>query len=128
MTPESVTIVLPLPARVLQPNCTIATLGGRFLKARATKRYRRLACEAMEAENVESKPWGKVVLETAFFHVSKRRRDNANATASLKAAQDGIVDAGLISDDDSEHLKNGEPTFAIDKLHPRVELTVVRLA
>jgi len=54
MTPESVTIVLPLPVKVLSPNCAIATPGGRFAKAAATKRYRQLAKEAIAAEQIET--------------------------------------------------------------------------
>ena len=50
MTKESITIVLPLPNRVLQPNCTIGSFGGRMMKANATKKYKRLTYEAIENE------------------------------------------------------------------------------
>ena len=136
MIQESVTIVLPLPNRVLQPNSVVATMGGRLMKAKATKRYRRLALAAIfSQENPESGPgtysevafWGKASVKTVFYHKMKRRRDEDNAKGSLKAAFDGVVDFGLIPDDDSEHLTHEKPEFKIDKEFPRVELTFTRL-
>lgn len=127
MTPESVTIILSLPPKVLQPNCTVATIGGRFKKAAATKRYRRLAKEAIEAECIETRPWGKVAVKAIFYFSYARRRDPDNANGSLKAAYDGIVDAGLVVDDDYEHMERMPPIFKGDKAYPRVELTITRI-
>ena len=45
---------------------------------------------------------------------------------ALKAAYDGIVDAGLVENDDYAHMERGAPTFFIDRLTPRVVLTVTR--
>lgn len=126
MTKESVTIVLPLPARVLSPNCTIGTMRGRFMKAAATKKYRRIAREAVEAEGIESAPWEMVDIRVAFFHSTNRKRDQDNAIGSLKAAYDGIVDSGLVEDDDYEHMRRMSPVFSVDKENPRVELTITR--
>ena len=126
MTPESVIIILPLPAKVLQPNCTVGTIGGRFMKAAATKRYRRLAREAVEAECIETLPWLNVTIGATFFYPNKRRRDQDNAMGSLKAAYDGIVDAGLVIDDDYEHMNRLSPTFALDLIYPRVMLTITK--
>jgi hypothetical protein len=125
---ESVTIILPLPVTALSPNAAVGSIGGRFEKAAATKRYRRLAREAVEAEKIESMPWNRVIVTAAFFHKADRRRDPDNATGSLKAAYDGIVDSGLVPDDDSKHMRRGEPSFSIDKESPRVELTIMHEA
>lgn len=127
MTPESVTIVLPLPVKVLSPNCAVATPGGRFAKAAATKKFRKLAKEAVGAEDIETVPWQKVEVEALFYFVHSRRRDPDNANASLKAAYDGIVDAGLVVDDDYEHMKRLPPIFRVDRKYPRVELTITRM-
>lgn len=126
MISEQVTIILPLPAKVLQPNCTIGTIGGRFMKAAAIKRYRQLAKEAIEAECIETRPWREVSVQAMFFFGTNRRRDQDNAMGSLKAAYDGIVDAGLVIDDDYEHMKRKPPIFQIDHNFPRVELTITR--
>jgi len=123
---ESVIIVLPLPARVLSPNCPVGSIGGRFARASASKRYRRLSRDAVLAECIETAPWKKVAVQAAFYHRAKRRRDQDNAMASLKAAYDGIVDTGLVPDDDYEHMRREAPTFEIDREHPRVVLTITR--
>ncbi len=127
MIPESVTIVLPLPPKVLQPNCTIATPGGRFMKAAAIKRCRKLACVAVEEECVDSAPWLLVKIWPTFYFKDKRRRDQGNAIASLKAYEDGIIDSGLVPDDDAEHWKLQPPIFYIDKEHPRIMLRIERM-
>ncbi len=125
---ESVDIVLPLPVKVLSPNCTIGSIGDRFLKASATKKYRRLAREAVQNECIKTGPWTRVKVNATFYHKTERRRDPDNATGSLKAAYDGIVDAGLAVDDDCVHMRRGEPEFLIDKKHPRVELTILNIS
>ena len=123
---ESVTIVLPLPAKVLSPNCTIGTMRGRFMKAAATKRYRRITREAIENERIETLPWNMASVGASFYWKNKGRHDQDNASASLKAAYDGIVDAGLLEDDDYKHMKREPPVFLVDKENPRVELTITR--
>ena len=123
---EAVTIILPIPNPVLSPNVAIGSYGGRMKKASAAKRYRRLAREAVEAEEVESIPWERVIVSAKFFSRDKRRRDTDNAMASLKSAYDGIVDSGIVVDDDWEHMMRGIPSFDIDKINPRVELTITR--
>jgi hypothetical protein len=97
-----------------------------MMKAAATKRYRRLAKEAVEAERVESGPWEYATVEAAFYYKDARRRDQDNAMASLKSAYDGIVDSGLVPDDDYKHMGRGMPKFDVDRKYPRVELTITR--
>ena len=95
-------------------------------KAAAAKRYRRLAREAAEDARVESGPWESATVQAAFFHTQKRRRDDVNHMAMLKSAYDGVVDAGLLVDDDSEHLTTLPADFSIDREFPRVEMTFER--
>jgi len=123
---ETVTIVLPLPPAVLSPNRPPGSIGGRMKKAAAAKRLRGLARTAALEEGIESAPWESATLQAVFYHKQKRRRDGTNYNASLKAAQDGIVDAGLIVDDDADHLTTLPPVFRIDKGLSRVELTLER--
>lgn len=127
METETVVIALPLPGGILSPNYTVGSIGGRMMKAAAIKKYRHLACEAVEAERIESLPWGIVSVTASFFYKTKRRRDQDNAMASLKAAHDGIVDAGVVMDDDYEHMRRDVPTFSYDKEYPRVTLTITRI-
>lgn len=126
MIPETITIILPLPAKVLSPNFPVASRGMMFAKAAATGKYRRLTREAIEAERIETAPWEKVIIEALFYFAHSRRRDPDNAMSSLKSAYDGIVDAGLVKDDDSKHMERKEPIFQVNRKHPRVVLKITR--
>lgn len=127
MTPETVTIILPLPPACLSPNSPPGSLGGRIRKAVESKRYRAKAKEAALAEGIESGPWARATVQATFYHVQKRRRDDVNHLQMLKPAYDGIVEAGLLADDDSEHLTTLPATFKIDKTTSRVELRFERV-
>ena len=81
----------------------------------------------VEREGIDSGPWEQSTIQAAFFHKQNRRRDEVNFLAMLKAAYDGIVDAGLIVDDDHKHLESLRPSFAVDKDHPRVEILIERV-
>jgi len=96
-------------------------------KASATKKYRRVSREATEAQGIESGPWARASVRAVFYHSQKRRRDDVNSLAMLKPAYDGMVDAGLLEDDDAAHLTTLGATFETDREAPRVELTVSRL-
>ena len=125
---EKFLIVLPLPAKVLSPNCAVATPGGRFAKAAAVKRLRKLTREYVEQERIESTPWEKVLVKAVFFFGTERRRDDENALFSLKAMHDGIVDSGLVADDTPKHMTREIPDLFVDRDFPRVEITIERLA
>ena len=127
MTPESVIIILPIPPRVLSPNCAVATVRGRFAKAAAAKKQRRQAKKAIREERIETAPWREVSVRSEFFHATRRRRDQDNALITLKAAHDGIVDAGLVPDDTLEYMERILPVFSIDREHPRVVMTITRV-
>lgn len=124
---ESFTIILPLPGGLLSPNYRPGTHGSRMAQARATKKYRGLAREAVEAVQLEDLPWGKCSTKAKFYYFAKRKRDPDNATGSLKAAYDGMVDAGVVPDDDWEHMEREKPDCNYDPSHPRVEITVERV-
>jgi hypothetical protein len=91
------------------------------------KRYRKKAKEAALESQINTGPWSLATIRAHFYHKTKRRRDDVNHLAMLKPAYDGIVDAGILVDDDSEHLKTLTPEFSIDKKHPRVEIEIERL-
>ena len=126
MNEETVTIVLPLPPAILSPNRPCGSRGGRIKKAAVTKKCRRLAREQVEEMHVDTTPWEKAQVKAVFYHAQKRRRDEWNYAAMLKGYVDGVVDAGLLVDDDSEHLGTLPVGFEIDKKCPRVELTFLR--
>ena len=122
MNQETFTIILPLPPAVLSPNRPPGSLGGRMAKAAATKRYRRIACEAARAQAIETGPWRRATVQATFVHQQARRRDDVNHLAMLKPAYDGVVDSGVLFDDDSEHLTTLPASFRVGQ-DSRVELT-----
>lgn len=120
---ETATIILPLPPAVLSPNRPPGSMGGRMAKYAATARYRKQAKEAALALGIETGPWRRATVKAVFYHKQARRRDDVNHLAMLKPAYDGVVESGLLDDDDSEHLTTLPAVFRIDKAYPRVELT-----
>ena len=124
---ESCLIVLPLPSGVLSPNHVSGSFGGRVAKWKATSHCKRVAKEAAQAQMIASAPWKKATIKATFYHKQERRRDDVNAYAACKAYWDGIVDAGLLVDDDHTHLTTLPASFAIDKKFPRVELLIERI-
>jgi len=120
---NEILLVLPLPKPALSPNSR-AHWGTR---AGAIKRYRIVAyATALEAGG-QNLRWPRAVAQATFYWPDRRRRDVANADASLKAAWDGIVDAGLIPDDRAEVLTHEPTRFAVDRRRPRVEIQIVNL-
>jgi crossover junction endodeoxyribonuclease RusA len=52
-----------------------------------------------------------------------RRRDPGNWSVSAKALVDGLVDAGVVDDDDSKHLVG--PDMRLGKPHPGGRLVLI---
>jgi len=48
--------------------------------------------------------WEKARVEIEFTYPTNRRRDRDNETAKAKGLIDGLVESGLLKDDDAEHL------------------------
>jgi len=126
-----ITITLDLPHRDLWPNASkpwgAASRGRGFVVARRKKKYRRAAYATMLEQGFGHLRWSRVSCTIAFYWPDRRRRDADNAQAAMKSAYDGIIDAGLVADDDTEHLLHRPPVFAIDREHPRVEITLRRM-
>lgn len=119
---NEILLVLPLPKPALSPNSR-AHWGTR---AGATKRYRIAAYATVIEAGGRNLRWSQAVAQTTFYWPDRRRRDVANAEASLKAAWDGFVDAGLIPDDRAEVLTHEPTRFEVDRRRPRVEIRITR--
>lgn len=98
------------------------------MKAAASKRQLEAVKALVEDEQIEDSPWNAISVEPVFYFETKRKHDDDNAMGSLKSAYDGIVKAGLVIDDDSEHMHKLRPIFYMDRSCPRVELHIRRLA
>lgn len=117
--PEMIRLTLPLPPKALSPNAR----GHWSKKAKATKAYRTRA--EMEARKIPARyrvGWERAVASAVFYVPDARRRDIDNLAASLKAAWDGIVAAGVLADDSG--LQHEPLRVEIDRKNPRVELVI----
>lgn len=112
---------LDLPPKELTPNCRCHFMA----KANKTKKYRSAAMEtAMVAasEAGMSDPMDRASVKATFYCRDSRARDADNALASLKAAFDGLADAGVVTND--RKLRFEPVEFCVDRDSPRVELVV----
>lgn len=71
-------------------------------KARRTKLWRDGACVRARANRIPPLQRARVVIE--WLPPDLRRRDPGNISGAAKAICDGLVDAGVLPDDDAKHL------------------------
>jgi len=118
------TITLPLPNKRLRPNHKAGTRGAMLAKARETRKYRYLAKLLCMEQLGANRPRheGAVVLYTFWFASKRYVLDADNAIGSMKAALDGLVDAGLLADDNKVRLL--DPLRLVDSTRPRVDVQV----
>lgn len=114
-------ITLLLPPKELHPN-------GRWhyhARGKAARAYRAVAClRALVAMGGTAKAprWAAATIQATFYVKTERRRDADNLLASLKAAFDGLADAGVVQNDAGfTHLP---VRVEIDRKNPRVELEI----
>lgn len=81
----------------------------------------------MIARSARARPIkGRARIVATFYARVARRRDPDNALALLKPYIDGIVQAGLLADDDAGCVEYAPIVFAVDRNNPRVELRIER--
>jgi len=117
---DSLTITLRLPSPPLSPNWR----GHWATKAKDVRLYRELAnVMARQALGRQDPPrWKAATVQATFFFPDRRRRDKDNLLASLKAAFDGLADAGVVENDAGfTHLPVG---VTVDGSKSRVVLTI----
>lgn len=99
---KSVRLVLPFPPRDLSPNVRVHWA----VKAASARNYRGLCkVEALNAANRRSIKLQPPVRARVLFVCGSRLWDQDNCTAAFKAGWDGIVESGLIPDDNPEVLQ-----------------------
>lgn len=120
--PPIITIRLSLPDPNLSPNARI----NRYKKAALTAAARRTAMLITRAamDPCGNWPMDRVTARETFVWPTKARRDVRNAEASTKAIWDGIVDSGLIIDDDYWHLTHAPSEFAFNKKDPHLLIDI----
>lgn len=108
--PGEAVFVLPLPPVNLSPNARCHWRP----KAAAVKAYRQQSAALMRAAQVPQFD-GLVAVDLEFYlcriagdKTSYYPKDEDNARASMKAAQDALMDAGIIAGDGKKHVRVGE--------------------
>lgn len=77
------------------------------VKARITKEWREAAHILARAQRIP--PCERVRIELFYVPADGRPRDPLNLVQTLKAVEDGIVDAGVIPNDDAAHHESVMP-------------------
>lgn len=113
---------LPWPAPPLKDN-------GRehwAVKARKTRELRNLACLLARSQRL---PRGleRVRVDLHWQPATVRRRDVWGAVPTLKPLVDGLVDYGLVADDDIEHVLLGCHVDQARRGHAACWLTITDL-
>lgn len=115
----TITITIPLPPKECSPNARCHY----HAKARAVRDYRtRAKLETLSELDGEKPRFAKAQTEISWYTKTNTRPDADNALASLKAALDGVADAGFLSSD--RGLSHAPIWFGVDKAKPRVLLTI----
>jgi Holliday junction resolvase RusA-like endonuclease len=117
--PDVITVTVGTPSRLMNPNSRCHW----GVKAKATKRARVEAWAAAQVAMYEANVkggWKEATAEVHWYARDSRRRDKDNCLSSLKATFDGLVDAGLLVDDNAiTHLPL---IIFVDPKNPRVEI------
>ena len=95
--------LLHLPYRELSPNARVHWAK----KAAAVRGAREEVGWLAGSQWGDQPPMQCARISYVFNVVDKRRRDIGNLLAACKPFEDGLVDAGVIFEDDAEHLKLG---------------------
>lgn len=95
-----ITLTIPAPVQFLNANDRLSWQQ----KAKLTRQWRDAALLWARHDKLP-KNLGLVKVDAQLHFTQTRRRDAANWHPTVKACIDGLVDYGLIDDDDSTHLQ-----------------------
>lgn len=111
-------VTLPLPPKELSPNARCHWA----VKSRKVRKYREDSFVAAVAKGINQSKLKEAEVQCVFYFRHNRRRDGDNLLASMKSAFDGLVDAGVFTDDSG--LTHLPVVQGKDKSKPRVEIHI----
>lgn len=89
---------------------------------------------AMKRRETERAAWSAIAAHVPHFakpvsvaiewHEPNRRRDLDNVAFAKKFILDGLVQAGVLANDDPSHVVALSDTFHVDREHPRIVVTI----
>ncbi|MCA1667195.1 MAG: hypothetical protein LC793_07320, partial [Thermomicrobia bacterium] len=101
-------------------------------KAKAADRLdgKNAALAAMQKAKMKTPPqWDNVIVDLHFRFPNRRGRDLLNYAAAGKFALDGIVDAGVVTDDKCTVIQRiGSITWSVDKANVGVSISITPVA
>lgn len=117
---ETTTYIVALPAGMKLLNANDRTHWRT--RARITKALREAAEES--ALDAQIPPLNRATIQAVLHPHDKRRRDAHNWYPSFKAAIDGVVDAGVLPDDNGKHLIKVEVVLGAPVRHNQIALRI----
>ena len=105
-------LIIEVPGRVpakLRPNARMHW----GAKMRATKKWRARGYQEGKIRRLSSGPLDLARITFEFHYKVRRNRDIDNLILTMKPFVDGLVDAGLLIDDSSEHLRHGDHDIVV---------------
>lgn len=114
-----ITLTLPWTTPPITSNARI----DRHTRARLTREIRQTTQTLAKAEKL-SPVASQAVVTTTWYVPDNRIRDVGAPTPTTKAAIDGLVDAGILIADDWRHIPEERYRIALDRTHPRIEITI----
>lgn len=93
-------VVLPWPTAALSPNARSHRLALAGHRRRARQMAALLATDALRRAGIAPPRWRRATVIVRPYAPTRHRRDPDNVLASLKGSIDGVVDAGVLADDD----------------------------
>lgn len=91
-------------------------------KARTVQEVRRTTWAL--ARNTKPPRADRLVITLHYRPKDRRRRDAHNLYPMVKACVDGLVDAGVVPDDDTEHVSTPEPVIHPPNGQPAIWLEI----
>jgi len=88
----------------MPPGLELLSANDRMHYKTRAKRTERLRSEAFRVCGKHPMTFGRVRIVCIFRAPDNRRRDTANLYPSFKACLDGIVDSGVIHDDNDKYV------------------------
>jgi len=92
----------------MPPGLDLLNANDRSHYRERSKKTERLRDGAFRAAGKKPVTFGKVKVRCIFRAPDNRRRDTANLYPSFKAILDGLVDAGVIKDDNDKYVVSFE--------------------
>lgn len=120
---ETIELVITLPQEALNPNSSVGMWG----KAKAKKDHKTeawlVAMNWLNERNLDPPRWAAATIQCRFYFAKKRRRDKDNFAAAMKAAFDGIAQAGIVANDSG--FTPLPVIMDIDQNRPRVVIEII---